>query len=137
MTAKTTVFIEPPVIVDQTQHNRLVSIAEAYADREPNVGNRLLEELGRAEICDHNKMPHNVIRIGSIVTYRDENTKQEHTVSLTWPSDADISKVQISVATPVGAALIGLSEKASIDWKTNKGQLRHLTVLNVKNSAMS
>ena len=78
-------------------------------------------------------MPYNVIRIGSLVTYRDENTKQEHTVSLTWPLDADISKAQISVATPVGAALIGLSENAIIDWETNKGELRYLTVLNVKN----
>lgn len=133
MTAKTTVFIEPPLIIDQTQLNHLVSIAEAYANLEPNVGDRLLEELGRAEICEHNKMPYNVIRIGSLVTYRDENTKQEHTVSLTWPLDADISKAQISVATPVGAALIGLSENAIIDWETNKGELRYLTVLNVKN----
>lgn len=46
---------------------------------------------------------------------------------------ADIEKKRISVLTPIGAALIGLAEGASIDWETNSGQIRQLTVLKVKN----
>lgn len=44
---------------------------------------------------------------------------------------ADIEKRRISILTPVGAALIGLAEGASIDWETNSGETRHLTILKV------
>ena len=134
MTAnKLNIHLEPPVMIDQHQHDRLISVAEAHVERDPDVADRLLEELGRADIYHSNDMPDGVIRIGSMVTYRDENTKQDHSVCLSWPSDADISEKRISVVTPVGAALIGLAEGASIDWETNSGQVRHLTILSVKN----
>jgi len=38
----------------------------------------------------------------------------------------------VSVLTPVGAALIGLAEGASITWDTRTGETRRLTVLRVE-----
>ena len=43
----------------------------------------------------------------------------------------DIAHGRISVLTPVGAALIGLSAGDSITWETRKGEVRRLTVLNI------
>ena len=40
---------------------------------------------------------------------------------LVFPGQADISKGKISILTPVGAALIGLSEGQSITWSTRDG----------------
>lgn len=52
---------------------------------------------------------------------------------MVFPVDADITKQRVSVLTPIGTALIGISKGASIDWETNNGELRHLTILDVKN----
>jgi regulator of nucleoside diphosphate kinase len=52
---------------------------------------------------------------------------------LVFPVDADITKQRVSVLTPIGAALIGIGKGASIDWETNSCELRHLTILDVKN----
>jgi regulator of nucleoside diphosphate kinase len=72
-----------------------------------------------------------VVAIGRAVTYRDETTGQEHTVTPVYPEDADIARGQISILTPIGVALIGLAEGASLHWETRAGKRRILTVLHV------
>jgi regulator of nucleoside diphosphate kinase len=53
------------------------------------------------------------------------------TVTLVYPDEADLTQGRISVLTPVGAALIGLSVSQSIEWETVSGGRRSLTVLAV------
>lgn len=50
---------------------------------------------------------------------------------LVYPDEADVLEVKISVLTPIGAALIGLSVGQSIEWQTPAGGWRSLTVLQV------
>ena len=69
--------------------------------------------------------------IGRAVTYRDESTGQEKTVTPVYPEDADIARGRISILTPIGVALIGLAEGASLHWDTRDGERRVLTVLQV------
>ena len=77
-------------------------------------------------------MPPNVVGIGSTVRYRDNATGQETSVNLVYPEDADIGQQRVSVMTPIGVALLGLAEDASIFWDTLGGQRRTLTVIEVK-----
>ena len=49
-----------------------------------------------------------MVNIGSQVSFRDEVTGREQTVSIVLPADADIAAGRVSVLTPIGAALIGL-----------------------------
>ena len=72
-----------------------------------------------------------VVAIGRAVTYRDESTGQEKTVAPVFPEDADIARGRISILTPIGVALIGLAEGASLHWDTRDGKRRVLTVLHV------
>lgn len=123
---------EPPVIIDAAHYERLHSMANHFLQRNPDVAERLLEEISRADIRESGEVPATVINLGSKVTYRDDTTQTTQTVYLVWPSDADIEKKQVSVLTPIGAALIGLSEGASIDWVTNGGKTRRLTILKVE-----
>lgn len=125
--------MQPPVIIDEAYYDRLEKIANSFLVRSPSVAERLLAEISRADIRSTNEMPSDVINIGSKITYRDEILKKEHTVFLVFPVDADITKQRVSVLTPIGTALIGISKGASIDWETNNGELRHLTILDVKN----
>ena len=48
------------------------------------------------------------------------------------PGEADIAEGRISILSLVGAGLIGLSQGQSIDWPTQDGRLRRLTVLRVE-----
>ena len=95
----------------------------------PALADRLLDEIGRARIVAAAKMPANAIGIGSSVTYRDDANGQERTVTLVYPEEADIARQRVSVMTPIGVALLGLSEGASFYWDTRDNQRRMLTVI--------
>ncbi len=131
-TATQTISRDPPVIIDARYVERLRGLASAAMNRTPEVGDRLLQEIERAKVLPSAKMPPNVVNLGSEVTFRDNMSGRVQTVILVMPKDANIAERRVSVLTPVGAALIGLAEGASIDWVTRDGASRELTVLKVE-----
>ncbi len=66
------------------------------------------------------------------MTFVDESTGRQQTVTVVFPPDADIGERRVSVLTPIGAALIGIAPGASISWKTRTGETRELTVIDVR-----
>jgi regulator of nucleoside diphosphate kinase len=121
----------PKIVIGADCVSKLEALAEAAAERNPDLGERLLSELDRARVVPAAKVPPNVVAIGRSVTYRDESTGHQKTVTPVWPGDADISCGRISVLTPIGVALIGLAVGASLYWDTRDGERRVLTVLDV------
>jgi regulator of nucleoside diphosphate kinase len=91
-----------------------------------------MQEVARATVLPSGEMPADVVNIGSEVTYRDETTGRTQTVTIVLPPEADIARHRVSVLTPIGAALIGLSTGAAIGWETRDGEERRLTVLEVR-----
>lgn len=73
-----------------------------------------------------------LVRMGSRVTFSDDIGGEERTVALIYPQEADVTEGKISVLTPVGAALIGMSISQSIAWQTPGGNLRSLAVMKVE-----
>jgi regulator of nucleoside diphosphate kinase len=122
---------DPPVILDAAHVDRLQGLAVAIMERSPEVANRLLHEIERSQVVPSRDLPPNVVTIGSRVTFRDESNRREQTVTVVFPADADIAEQRVSVLTPIGAALIGLGEGASISWETRTGETRKLTVIEV------
>lgn len=122
---------QPKVVIGADCLDRLEALAEGAIQRDPDLADRLLGEISRARIVPVAKLPPNVVTIGRAVTYRDETTGQEHTVTPVYPEDADIARGQVSILTPIGVALIGLAEGASLHWETRDGKQRVLTVLHV------
>ncbi|SER93512.1 regulator of nucleoside diphosphate kinase [Tranquillimonas rosea] len=122
---------QPIVVIGADCLDRLEALAEGAIQRDPDLADRLLGEIGRARIVPVAKLPPDVVAIGRAVTFRDETTGQEHTVTPVYPEDADIARGQISILTPIGVALIGLTEGASLHWETRDGKRRILTVLHV------
>ncbi|WP_411352317.1 nucleoside diphosphate kinase regulator [Leisingera aquaemixtae] len=121
----------PKLIIADDCADKLEMLAEGAIRRNPELADRLLGELGRARIVPRAKLPANVVSIGREVTYRDEATGQEKTVTPVYPEAADIAQGRISILTPIGVALIGLAEGASLHWHTRDGEKRVLTVLRV------
>ena len=97
----------------------------------PDLVSVLTEELERAHVLADG-LAEQTVCMGSEVEFRDDTTGKVQTVMLVYPGDADISQAKISILTPVGAALIGLSAEDSITWETRTGEIRQLTVLKVR-----
>lgn len=121
----------PRIVIDAAQLSHLEALADGAMERMPDMADRLLTELSRARVVDTAKLPADIVAIGREVTWRDESTGREQTAVLVWPEDADIAQGRISVATPIGVALIGLSAGARFTWQTRGGEERELTVISV------
>jgi regulator of nucleoside diphosphate kinase len=120
-----------PVTVTLPDYLRLLDLAWAARAQFPDVGEFLLDEIEHARIVEADDVAPMVVTMGSQVEFRDGRTGDRRTVVLVYPGEHDIDLGRISVLTPVGAALIGLSEGESITWRTPKGEARSLTVLSV------
>jgi len=127
----------PQVIIARETLDRLERMAEGMMARQPDLGDRLLDELARAKVVPAAKLPGDVAALGSAVTYRDESTGREQKVVLVWPEQADIAAGRASVLTPIGVALLGLRAGARFTWETRTGETRELTVVAVEPAAAS
>lgn len=123
--------IKPPITLTVSDYERLSLLARAAATRMPDLVSVLTEELERAHVLADGR-PEQTVCMGSEVEFRDDSSGKSQTVTLVYPGDADISQRRISVLTPVGTALIGLSMGDSITFETRTGDLRRLTVLQVR-----
>jgi regulator of nucleoside diphosphate kinase len=121
----------PWIVVSEADRQRLSALALAAMSRVPDVATRLLAEMERAEVLAEDKLPVSVVRMGSTIEFVDDRGMLRR-VTLVYPSEADISQGKVSVLTPVGAALVGLSVGQSITWSGVDGRLHRLTVLEVQ-----
>src|SRR5690606_23658441 len=112
-TPKTTNRRKPKIGVSDADMDRLSALAYALEDRSPELAEELLAELERARVVKAAAMPADVVRMGSTVTYQADDG-QQRTVTLTFPADADINLNRISILTPIGTALLGLSPEQSM-----------------------
>jgi regulator of nucleoside diphosphate kinase len=122
----------PPIILREEDQERLRNLADAVSEKFPRIADFLAREVERASILDARKALPGLVIMGSDVTFRDDTTGKTRRVTLVYPDEADIDAGKISVLTPIGAALIGLSVSQSIEWQTQTGDWRSLTVLEVR-----
>jgi regulator of nucleoside diphosphate kinase len=123
----------PRIVIAESEHARLMNLAEKAAERDSPVGEYLADELSRAHVVPDDACAPHVVRMGSQVTYSDGATHRTRKVTLVYPGEADIDQNRVSILTPIGAALIGLSPEQSIEWPSPDGGVGSLTVLDVKN----
>lgn len=121
----------PRIVVSESDHDRLTDLATAALDRLPETAQELLDEMERAEVVGAPAVPANVVRMGSTVTFQPDGGRKRR-VTLVFPAAEDIAESRISVLTPIGTALIGLSEGQSIEWSARDGRRHQLTVLAVE-----
>jgi regulator of nucleoside diphosphate kinase len=124
--------LKPRIILSALDHERLSILARAAENTMPDVAAVLTEELDRAHVLAKGCHPEQTVCMGCEVEFRDDTTGKVQTVMLVYPEDADISKGKISVLTPIGTALVGVRVGQSITWETRTGELRRLTVLQVR-----
>ena len=121
----------PPIALTRSDLEKLSRLADAATGPFAQTGEFLAREIDRAEVIEGFEQRPGLVTMESQVTFRDDVTGQVRTATLVYPDEADLSQGKISVLTPVGAALIGLSVSQSIEWETVSGGHRSLTVLAV------
>ena len=131
----TTAGSRPRLIIDERAYPRLLALAERARAKVPELADRLIEEIERADLRAGSDMPADVVTLGSEVTYREGDKSQ--TVRIVAPEEADIERRQISVLTPVGAALLGLRVGQKISWEMPDKRAAILEVVAVRQPEMA
>jgi regulator of nucleoside diphosphate kinase len=121
---------KPKILVTETDYQRLTNLAAAARARFPDEADELQIEMARASIADAGSISPDVVRMGSIVAFRSDSAA-ERRVELVFPAEEDIAKGKVSILTPIGTALIGLSAGQSIVWRARDGRSHELTVVAV------
>jgi regulator of nucleoside diphosphate kinase len=122
----------PRIVVSESEERRLTSLATASAllRRGYEVARGLLSELERAEVVSDDRMPDHVVRMNSVVEFTVDGRASPR-VELVFPRNANIGEGKVSILTPIGTALLGLSPGQSIPVLGNDGREHRLTVLAV------
>lgn len=131
MSATRTARTRPQIHMIDTEAERLSELALSVETAMPQVSDLLLRETTRAKLHRAASMPADVVTMGTQVEFRDEASGVSRTVTLAWPQDADIAAGRISILTPIGAGLIGLSAGQQILWPDRDGRERNLTIVRV------
>ena len=127
--------VRPPIHLLAAESDMIASLAMQAEHRYPVVAAMLLEEIERAELHDPDTLPETAVTLGSEVDFVDARTCQLRTVELVLPAMANIALGRISILTPMGAALYGLTAGQSIDWPDLDGHERRIMILRVRQPA--
>jgi regulator of nucleoside diphosphate kinase len=122
----------PPIKIRQAERERLGHLADASAETFPATAEFLAGEIERATVVPDTVPLTGIVGMDSEVTFRDDATGLQKRVTLIYPNAADIDAGRVSVLTPIGAALIGLSAGQASSFETPSGEQRSLTVVEVR-----
>lgn len=120
MTEKTTCMTEFDV-------DRLEAFLEGIKKNyryDRNILENLQEEIGKCQIVQSHQVPANVVTLNSRVRLRDLDADQEMVLTLALPGAANFEEGRISVASPVGTAILGYAAGDTIEWNVPSGTKR-------------
>jgi regulator of nucleoside diphosphate kinase len=123
---------KPPIHLTDADYDVIADLALRMEQRLPELSKTILDEIDRARVHPAGKLPKDVVTLGSEVEFLDDTTATRRRVQLVLPGDANIEENRISVMTPVGAGLIGMSVGREISWPCPDGRPRILKILEVK-----
>lgn len=110
----------------QTIHKAVVK-GQFIRGCEPTISN-LIYEVGRATIVPENGDGETVATLGSQVVFEDCSTGEEFRCRLVAPDQANGSEGQLSILSPLGAALVGRSPGDTVLYGARLDSVRILSV---------
>jgi regulator of nucleoside diphosphate kinase len=118
----------PPIIIARRDHARLARLA-AFALRERHpVSAFLISEIQRAVVCDTHNMPRGVACLNGWVTYRVDGSKHAESKILVCPDEFRSAQINLSVLSPLGAAVLGMSVGDRMKFFSIEGGLHFVIV---------
>jgi regulator of nucleoside diphosphate kinase len=130
MNRKSVLGDPPQIYITGQDLSRLDGLLAAMGSKNLRSLKFLREELDRAHLVDDMQAAKPFVHIGSRVLFRDEQGNT-YRLTLSLPGRTSRNAGKISVLTPVGAALLGLSEGQSISYETPDHRVKTITVMHV------
>lgn len=125
----------PEITITSHDSDRLLQVLETTLDgpgrRMREVGQFLDQELARADVVPPHAIGPSVATMNSRVEYEDLATGQRRCVTIVYPDQADPGAERISVVSPLGAALLGLTKGQEITWQLSDGRPRRTRLVRV------
>lgn len=112
---------------DLSENSEYDDAKEAQARNEARIL-ELEEILKNASVIDDEEISKTKVTLGSLVTLRDEQTKEENQYSLVNPNEGDIFMNRISSDSPVGQAILGKKKGQIVDVQTTSGTFKYKVV---------
>lgn len=125
----------PRLIISEKERDLMRSWIIGHNPPDIQVRNsldRLYNELDTADVRKEEDMPHDVVRVCSIVDVG-MPAGRKNGLQLVMHADADLKQNKLSVLSVLGSALIGYRQGATIVWKLPQGD-QTITLERVDNS---
>lgn len=119
---------KPQIHITEQDYDVIAGLALGMERRDPKLSQMILEEIERARVHSTDSIPNDVATLGSEIVFFDDASGSSRRLRLVLPGDADIEASRISVMTPVGAGLIGMSVGREISWPFPDGRPRILKI---------
>jgi regulator of nucleoside diphosphate kinase len=123
-----TMFARPPVYARRSDLPELQRIAaQARGKAEAAL---FLQEFARLSVAPETGEP-SFVHLGAWVAYRDLRTKRQRRVRVVRPGSENPEENEVSLLSPIGAALVGLAQGAIFRWQDTGGGSRAVRVLEI------
>lgn len=122
--------MKPTIIVSSQDLERIEALLDTLPPDSP-AARSLLEELDRADIVAPQDVPSSVVTMRSKVRFQIDEPQETFCLTLSYPREMQEVPDGISILTPIGTALLGLSVGDSIDWPRPDGQLVKVRIVEV------
>ncbi|PSJ18508.1 nucleoside diphosphate kinase regulator [Nitrosomonas supralitoralis] len=120
----------PSIIITSLDQARLERLFSSKNYNQLAGMDALINEIDRASVVEPTEVPPDVITMNSTIRFVDDTNGSEYQLTLVYPDEAGAPET-ISIAAPVGSALLGLSVGQSIMWQVPGGRELSLRVLEV------
>ena len=114
---------------DLSENAEYVAAKERQSFVEKKI-HEIEQKLANSEIMDTANLPNDKVGFGSVVTLKNLGNGDEVTYQIIGPDESDISLGKISIASPLGKALIGKEVDEEVTVQT-PGGLKKYTVLKI------
>lgn len=117
----------PLIWIGRTDYGRLLWAMDRLSVQAPDVSAFLSRELDRAIVRREGDLPRMIVRMGSRVLFRRDDGMPCEWGKLVYP-DQSATEGQISLASRLGVALLGLREGARMPYSDADATMRWLSV---------
>lgn len=118
----------PEITISSLDAYRIYKLLDALPTNSFAGMDALVGELSRARLLAPSAIPPTVVTMNSTVKFVIEPSRKTHELTLVYPEDADPAKNTVSIFTPVGSALLGLSPGDRIEWPQPGGGVLKIRV---------
>jgi len=124
-------ILRPPIISepDAGRIRELCARLEFMREDDPALAELLAKVSEEAEIVPADRMPPDVVAVGSEVSFRDPVAEATHRVSLVYPEHTSPPDRRISVLSPVGRAILGRFVGDVASFVVPDGSRREIRIL--------